>query len=88
MDKCAPLGAGVRHPRVLPVHGRAVQVDPIRPVLKVPGTGRLKLKRDTLLSNYAFNFNLRRYTMLFRFIRVIKLWNFFRMKVGPCSFTP
>jgi hypothetical protein len=56
--------------------------------LKVPGTGRLKLKRDTLLSNYAFNFNLRRYTMLFRFIRVIKLWNFFRMKVGPCSFTP
>ena len=31
------------------------------PPLKSPGTKRLKLKYDELLSNFAFNFNLRRY---------------------------
>jgi len=44
-------------------HGRAVQVFPIKPKLKPPGTKRLKLKCDVLLSNYAFKFNLRCYTM-------------------------
>jgi len=34
-----------------------VQVDPMKP----PGTKRLKLKCDILLSTYAFKFNLRRY---------------------------
>jgi hypothetical protein len=38
-----------------------VQVDPIKPRLKAPGHTRLKLKCDELLSNFAFNFNLRRY---------------------------
>jgi len=38
-----------------------VQVDPIKPMLKGPGAKRLKLKPDELLSNLAFNFNLRRY---------------------------
>jgi hypothetical protein len=38
-----------------------VQVDPIKPTLKAPGTKRLKLKFDILLSNFAFKFNLRRY---------------------------
>jgi len=38
-----------------------VQVDPIKPMLKPPGTKRLKLKYDELLSNVAFKFNLRRY---------------------------
>ena len=42
--------------------GRAVQVDPMKPRLKPPGTKRLKLKCDILLSNYAFIFNLRRYS--------------------------
>jgi formate--tetrahydrofolate ligase len=42
--------------------GRAVQVDPIKPALKPPGSMCLKLKCDILLSNVAFNFNLRRYT--------------------------
>jgi len=42
--------------------GRAVQVDPIKPTLKAPGTKRLKLKYDELLSHLAFKFNLRRYT--------------------------
>jgi len=43
-------------------HGRAVQVDPIKPMLKPPGTKRLKLECAELGSNFAFNFNLRRYT--------------------------
>ena len=38
-----------------------MQVDPIKPNLKAPGSKRLKLKYDEPLSNFAFNFNLRRY---------------------------
>jgi len=38
-----------------------VQVDPIKPKLKPPGTKRLKLKCDVLLSTFAFKYNLRRY---------------------------
>ena len=45
-----------------PQHGRAVQVDPIKPALKAPGTKRLELIYDGPLSNFAFNFNLRRYS--------------------------
>jgi hypothetical protein len=41
--------------------GRAVQVDPMKPKLKAPGTKSLKLKCDILLLTSAFNFNLRRY---------------------------
>ena len=44
-------------------HGRVVQVDPINPTLKAPGTKRLKLKCDDMVSSFAFKFNLRRYTM-------------------------
>jgi hypothetical protein len=39
-----------------------VQVDPIKPTLKAPGTKRLKLKHDEVLSKCAFKINLRRYT--------------------------
>jgi len=39
-----------------------VQVDPIKPTLKAPGTWRLKLKHCQLHSSCAFNFNLRRFT--------------------------
>ena len=46
-------------------HGRAVQVDPIKPKLKPPGTKRLKLNCNKLLSASAFKFNLRRYSMEF-----------------------
>jgi hypothetical protein len=42
--------------------GEAVQVDPIKPTSKAPGTKLLKLKYDELPSNFAFKFNLRRYT--------------------------
>jgi hypothetical protein len=44
-------------------HGRAVQVDPIKSKLKPPGTKRLKLNCDIVLSTSAFKFNLRRYSM-------------------------
>jgi hypothetical protein len=40
-----------------------VQVDPIEPTLKPPGTKHLKLKCDILLSTFAFKFNVRRYDM-------------------------
>jgi hypothetical protein len=35
----------------------------MQPKLKPPRSKRLKLKCDILLSNFAFNFNLRRYTV-------------------------
>ena len=41
-----------------------MQVDPIKPTLKPPGTKHLKLKRDVLLSSFAFIFDLRRYMMV------------------------
>ena len=40
-----------------------MQVDPIKPILKAPGTKHLKLEYDHLLSSFAFNFNLCRYTL-------------------------
>ena len=46
--------------------GEAVQVDPIKTTLKPPETKRLKLKYDKLLSSFAFNFNLRRHTVVLR----------------------
>jgi len=44
--------------------GRAVQLDPIKPTLKAPGTKRLKLKSDEPLLKFAFSFNLRRYSQV------------------------
>jgi hypothetical protein len=46
-----------------PAPGRPVQVDPIKPKLKPPGTKRLKLNCDILLSTSALKFNLRRYNL-------------------------
>jgi hypothetical protein len=42
--------------------GGAVQVDPMKPMLKLPGPMLLKLKCDKLLSTFAFKFNLHRST--------------------------
>jgi hypothetical protein len=39
-----------------------MQVDPVRPTLKPPGIMLLKLIYNEPLSNFAFDFNLRRYT--------------------------
>jgi len=52
--------------------GRAVQVLPIKPKLKLPRPQRLKLTCDILLSTSAFKLNLRRYT-----------WGSFRSPGGP-----
>jgi len=38
-----------------------VQVDPIKPTWKAPGSKRLELQYGEQLSNFAFKFNLRRY---------------------------
>jgi len=54
-NECKPLHAG--HAPVLRQQGRAVQIHPIKPTLKVPGTKRLELKHSKLLSSFAFNFN-------------------------------
>ena len=43
--------------------GRAVQVDPIKPIWKAPKTKRLKLKYDEPPSKFAFKFNVRRYNV-------------------------
>jgi len=48
--------------RAMAVLGKAVQVDPIKPMLKPPGTKHLILRCDILLSNFAFKFDLRRYS--------------------------
>jgi hypothetical protein len=40
-----------------------MQVEPIKPRLQAPGIKLLKLKCDVPLSNFAFKFNLRRYTL-------------------------
>jgi len=42
-------------------HGKAMQLDPIKPPLKAPGNKRLKLNYDKVLSSFAFKINLRRY---------------------------
>jgi hypothetical protein len=54
-DRCQGVRARWRQ-------GGAVQVDPVKPTLKAPGSKRLKLKHDEPLSNFAFKISLRRYT--------------------------
>jgi hypothetical protein len=49
-------------PKAFARKGRAVQVDPIKPMLKAPGVKHSKLICDEPLSTFAFKFNWRRYT--------------------------
>jgi hypothetical protein len=42
--------------------GKGVQVESMKPMMKAPGTMRLKLKCHKPPSNFAFNFNFRRQT--------------------------
>ena len=42
-----------------------MQVDPIKPKLKLPGPKRLKLNCGVMLSTPAFKFNLRRYNLAY-----------------------
>ena len=60
-----------------------MQVDPIKPTLKPPGTKRFKLNYDVLLSNFAFNFNLRRYPEAAAKVRAEAR----RVMVGRCRLT-
>ena len=71
MDECKPLAQGqlpgpARARRVRAAAGRAqgeaVQLHPIIPMLKSPGTKLLKVKCDILVSTSAFKFTLRRYS--------------------------
>ena len=76
MNQCKPLVPGDGSHQGAALHGdlphrrlapsKAVQVDPIKPTLKAPGTKRLKLKHDKVLSSFAFKFNLRRYNPAMR----------------------
>ena len=63
--RCRPH-VHARRPRGALRQGRAVLVDPIKPTLKAPGTKRLTLRYDKLLSTFAFKSNLR------RFIKAVK----------------
>jgi len=50
-------------PPLSPLRGRAVQVDPIKPTTKAPASKSLNLKYDKLLSNVAFKYSLRHYSV-------------------------
>jgi len=69
-----------------------VQVDPIKPTLKAPASKRLNAKYDKLLSNFGFNFNLRRYNVdiipgcMRNFDAVSSDWCF--PEVRCCNFKP
>ena len=54
----------------------------MKPMLKAPGTKRLKLKCDVLLSISAFIFNLRRYLMVDDHVPNVRCE---LAKVGQCS---
>jgi hypothetical protein len=68
--------------RVPAALGRAMQVEPMEPILKAPGTGHLKLTYDTRLLSFAFNFNLRRYCLAWRDLAYWSLWRFPHLAVG------
>jgi hypothetical protein len=66
VEECKPLLPGLHVPDAdlhagARLRGRAAQVDPVKPNLKPPGTQRLKLKCDILLSTSAFGFTMRHY---------------------------
>jgi len=54
-----------------------MQVDPIKPTMKAPGDKRLKQKNKRQVSNFAFKFNLRRYTLAFS-----AAWHFKEIPAG------
>jgi hypothetical protein len=77
--------------------GRAVQVHPIKPTLKPPGTERLKLKHDQPLSNLTLKLKLRRFTKVaaqqqkvppLPFLLSSLIQSRKPRKVGRCRFTP
>jgi hypothetical protein len=61
-----------------------MQVDPIKPTLKAPGTKRAKLKCDKPLSNFAFKLKLRRYDKV---LEIVVGFDLLGDKVGRCRLT-
>jgi hypothetical protein len=60
----------------------------MKPMLKAPGSNRLKLEYDGLLSNFAFKFKLRRYTMTrFRMEDTLRFLVEESIEVGRCRLT-
>jgi hypothetical protein len=55
-----PIGVPPVSQRRTSLVRRCMQVEPIKPALKAPGTKRLELIYDGPLSKFPFNFNLRR----------------------------
>ena len=54
VEECKPLQGGQhRVVQLLRAHGKAVQVEPIKPMLKAPGIHRLKRKYDKTAFNFA-----------------------------------
>ena len=70
-----------------PACGRALQADPMKPKLKPPGTKRLKLNRDILLSTSAFKFTLRCYNAVWERMKretyLFHYWNKITVKLIP-----
>jgi hypothetical protein len=64
-----------------------MQVDPIKPVLKAPGTKHLILQFDEPLSNFAFKFNLHRYTLDAHLAAATFIANHELTLVGRCRLT-
>jgi len=64
--------------------GGAVQVEPMKPMLKGPETNLLTVKSDEPLSTLAFKFNLCRYTLE---AKAASLGTFPLVKVWRCRLT-
>jgi hypothetical protein len=68
------------------LHGRVVQLDPIKRTLKAPGTKRLKLAYDGMLSHFGFKIKLRRYIMvLFHMRHAVNAFSRVRSLLKPSS---
>jgi hypothetical protein len=48
----------------------------MKPKLKAPGTERLKLKYEELLSSFAFNFNMRCYSLTLKYDDMLSCYTF------------
>ena len=57
-------------------------------MLKAPETKRLKVRHDGLLSNFAFNFNLRRYITGAATVTIEPFFTALSVKVRRCMLTP
>ena len=62
-----------------------MQLDPIKPTLKAPGSKRLKLQYDELLSRFAFKFKLRRYMVALE--NAVQEWAAVLTSVWRCRLT-